>query len=118
MIYYNANLVYSIITRRSIIGVIACISKIPVIIRLKCLLILEALTYSAKFNVGRPITKDSIKIRHILYSLDVKVNNLTKLYRYNKVVHTSIVTDNDLYKKKYTIIAFNKLCKAIVAGII
>jgi len=37
------------------------------------------------------------------------MNKLTKLYRDNKAMHTSIATDDSLFKKKYTPIVIHKL---------
>jgi hypothetical protein len=116
--YVDANLYHSVLTRRSVTGVLHFLNQAPIDLYSKKQATVESATYGSEFVAARTCVEQIIDLRHTLWYLGVPVFEMSQMFGDNKTVVDSATKIHAKLHKRHAALSFHRVCKAMAAGFI
>ena len=117
-VYFDSDHAHDLVTRRSVLGVIAFVGSTPISWTSKRQGTIESSSYSAEFCAGRLACEEAIAIRYMLRSLGVPVLGATALCGDNLGMIMSSTNPDSELKKKNVATSLHKIWECAAAGIV
>ena len=118
--YFGTNHAGCLQTRRSVTGIVMFLNETPVKWYSKRQNTVETSTYGSELVAARIATAEefAIELCYKLRMLGVPMLGQCMLFGDNKSVVTNASTPSSMLKKKHNVIAYHRVCEAVVARVI
>lgn len=116
--YVDSDHAHDKISRRSMMGLIIFVGRIPVFYMAKRQGAIETSTYGTEFIVMKTAVEEVISMQYMLRCLGVNVIKLLHIMGDNRSVILNSTVPSSLLKKKHIAIAYHKTREAAAAGIV